>query len=154
MSGGYVPAESHYPTMSTAELSLLDVRALAGDDTVLFCWATFPLLPDALEVIRAWGFKYKTAFVWDKGRPNFGNYHDASAELLIVATRGSGVPEIDERMRQIQTWPHPGEHSRKPEEARQMIDKLYPNGPRIELFRRGEAPAGWDVWGNEAADAA
>lgn len=151
MESGYVPAENHYPTMSVSELEVLDVRALAADDSVLFCWATFPLLPDALEVIRAWGFKYKTAFVWDKQRANFGHYHDASAELLVVATRGSGTPEIDERMKQVQSWAHPGEHSRKPDEARQMIDKLYPNGPRIELFRRGDAPAGWDVWGNEAS---
>lgn len=143
-------AADHYPTMSVAELSTLDVRSLAADDAVLFCWATFPLLPDALEVVRAWGFKYKTAFVWSKGRSNFGHYHTADAELLLVCTRGSGVPDTDKRERQVQSIERTGRHSEKPEEFRQLIDRLYTHGKRIELFRRGEPPAGWEVWGNEA----
>jgi hypothetical protein len=68
-------AADHYPTMSVAELSALAVSALAEGDAVLFCWATSPLLPDALTVIKAWGFTYKTLFVWAKGRSNFGHYH-------------------------------------------------------------------------------
>ena len=142
-------AADHYPTMSVAELSALDVRSIAADDCVLFCWATFPLLPDALEVVRAWGFKYKTAFVWAKGRPNFGHYHDASAELLLVCTRGSATPEADVREAQIQNFAR-GKHSAKPEQFRALIDRLYPHGARIELFRRGAAPDGWKVWGNES----
>jgi N6-adenosine-specific RNA methylase IME4 len=151
---GQTAAADHYPTMSVAELSALDVRSLADTDAVLFCWATFPLLPDALEVVRAWGFKYKTAFVWSKVRPNFGHYHTADAELLLVCTRGSATPDVDKRERQVQEVPREGRHSAKPEHFRALVDRLYPNGRRIELFRRGEAPAGWDVWGNEAkADA-
>lgn len=144
-------AESHYPTMSVAELSALDVRSLAADDCVLFCWATFPLLPDALEVIKAWGFKYKTSFVWAKQRPNLGNYHNASAELLIVATRGSATPDQAEREDQVQLIQRVGRHSEKPEEFRAMVDRLYTQGRRIELFRRGDAPEGWHVWGNEVS---
>ena len=142
-------AKNHYPTMPTAELLALDVKSLAADDAVLFCWATFPLLPDALEVVKAWGFKYKTSFIWDKQRGTFGHYHTAEAELLLVCTRGSCTPDATTRENQVQRWPR-AEHSRKPEEARQMIDRLYVHGPRIELFRRGVAPAGWTVWGNEA----
>lgn len=144
-------AADHYPTMSVAELSALDVRGMAADDAVLFCWATFPLLPDALEVVKAWGFKYKTALVWDKVRPNFGHYHNASAELLLICTRGSGTPEIKQREDQVQVVEREGRHSAKPEHFRSLIDRLYPTGNRIELFRRGAAPGGWSVWGNEAA---
>jgi N6-adenosine-specific RNA methylase IME4 len=145
-----IAAETNYPTMSVAELSTLDVKSLAGDDSVLFCWATFPLLEDALTVVKSWGFKYKTAFVWDKVRPNFGNYHNATAELLLVCTRGSGVPETDKREDQVQVVERTGRHSEKPEHFRDMIDRLYPTGNRIELFRRGDVPAGWETWGNEA----
>ena len=143
-------AADHYPTMPTPDICALPVRDLSDADSVLFMWATFPLLPDAIEVVRAWGFTYKTAFVWDKDRPNMGNYHNASAELLIVATRGSCTPEIDKRADQVQVVKREGRHSEKPEHFRQLIDELYPTGPRIELFRRGAVPAGWLTWGNEA----
>ena len=144
-------ADDHYPTMSVPELCALDVKALAADDAVLFCWATFPLLPDALEVVRAWGFRYKTSFVWAKGRPNFGHYHNASAELLLVCTRGSCTPDADRREDQVQQVERTGRHSAKPEDFRDLIERLYQHGERVELFRRGEAPDGWTVWGNEVA---
>jgi N6-adenosine-specific RNA methylase IME4 len=146
-------ARDHYPTMSMADLRALDVPALAADDCVLFCWATFPLLPDQLEVVKAWGFKYKTAFVWDKGRGTFGHYHTAESELLLVATKGSCTPDADKREKQVQRFER-GAHSAKPEGWRELIDRLYPHGARIELFRRGVAPDGWHVWGNEAQDTA
>jgi N6-adenosine-specific RNA methylase IME4 len=143
-------AEAHYPTMSVEELCALEVKKLAEDNAVLFCWATFPLLPDALTVVRAWGFTYKTAIVWAKERANFGNYHDASAELLLVCVRGSCTPDTDKREKQVQVLKREGRHSEKPEHFRQLVDRLYTNGNRIELFRRGKAPQGWDVFGNEA----
>lgn len=143
-------AEDHYPTMSVDDLCALPIKKLAMSDAVLFCWATFPLLPDALEVIRGWGFKYKTSFVWDKVRPNMGNYHGCQAELLLVCTRGSAVPEMSDREDQVQVVERTGRHSEKPEHFRQLIDRLYPSGKRIELFRRGAAPDGWEVWGNES----
>ena len=143
-------AAAQYPTMPTDEICAMDVKSLAADDAVLFLWGTFPLLPDALQVVSAWGFAYKTAFVWDKQRANMGNYHNACAELLIVATRGSCTPEIDTRPAQIQAVPR-GRHSEKPDHFRELIDGMYPTGPRIELFRRGAALGDWQVWGNEAA---
>lgn len=143
-------AAGQYPTMSKDELCALNVKSLAADDAVLFCWATFPLLPDALEVVKAWGFKYKTAIVWAKGRANLGNYHNASAELLVIATRGSCTPDATSRPDQVQAVKREGRHSEKPEQFRSLIDALYVHGPRIELFRRGAAPEGWIVWGNEA----
>jgi len=146
-------AEHHYPTMSVADICALGVRPLADPDAVLFLWATFPLLPDALEVVKAWGFKYKTALVWSKKRPNFGHYHTADAELLLICTRGSCMPDADKRERQVQEVERTGRHSEKPECFRELIDRQYTNGRRLELFRRGEAPDGWDVWGNEADNA-
>src|SRR5262249_2709634 len=94
--------------------------------------------------------KYKTAFVWAKGRPNFGHYHNASAELLMVCTRGSCTPDAKHLESQVQTIERTGRHSEKPEDFRAMIDRMYPHGKRIELFRRGEAPESWEIWGNEA----
>lgn len=146
---GATAAADHYPTMSVEELCALPVKDLLAPESVLFCWATFPLLPDALTVVSSWGFTYKTAIVWEKDRANFGNYHNATAELLLIATRGSCTPDGAERAGQVQRIAR-GRHSAKPEEFRTLIDTLYRHGPRIELFRRGEAPPGWVVWGNEA----
>jgi len=142
-------AEHHYPTVSLADLKLLDVKKLAAPDSVLFCFATFPLLVDALDLVKSWGFAYKTAFIWDKGKGAFGHYHNAAAELLLIATRGSGTPQTGKREDQVQDFPRE-EHSRKPVAWRELIDRLYPVGSRIELFRRGNAPDGWDVWGAES----
>lgn len=149
--GGYTStaAENNYPTMPIDEICDLPVKRLAAPDSVLFMWATFPLLPEAIQVINAWGFKYKTAFVWDKQRSNVGNYHSASAELLIVSTQGKCTPEIDKLPQQVVSHPS-GKHSAKPEAFRHMIDSMYKTGPRIELFRRGEKVGRWQVWGNEA----
>jgi N6-adenosine-specific RNA methylase IME4 len=143
-------ADDHYPTMSVADLSALPVADLAEPDAVLFCWATFPLLPDALAVVKAWGFAYKTAIVWDKGHGPFGHYHNAAAELLLICIRGSCQPDSDKKVDQVQEVKRPGPHSAKPEEFRQLIDIMY-HGSKIELFRRGAAPDGWAVWGNEVA---
>lgn len=142
-------AAAQYPPMEVDKICELGIRALAQRDAVLAMWATFPLLDDAMRVIPAWGFTYKTAFVWDKLRANVGNYHDASLELLLIAVRGSCPVEIDTRPKQIQAIAR-GRHSAKPEEFRALIDQLWPTGPRVELFRRGDAPAGWTTWGNEA----
>jgi N6-adenosine-specific RNA methylase IME4 len=142
-------AEDYYPTMSLQELCDLDVGGLAADDSVLFCWATAPMLPEALEVIKAWGFTYKTFIAWDKRAGAFGNYHNGRLEPLLLATRGSCLPDADKREDQLQVWPR-GRHSAKPLEIQAMIDRMYPHGPRIELFCRGAPPGGWAAWGNEA----
>lgn len=142
-------AIDHYSTMTFDELKALNIKSLAADDCVLLLWGTFPLLPEALDLLKVWGFEYKQAFVWNKKHGAFGSYHDAEAELLFVATIGSCVPEIDKKEKQIQSFAR-GKHSHKPEEWRALIDKLWPSGPRIELFRRGNVPRGWKTWGAEA----
>lgn len=157
-------AAAQYPTMSTAAIcDFTDdtgrhVSDLAASDAVLFMWATFPLLEDGLDVVKAWGFSYKTAFVWHKQRSNIGNYHTASCELLLIGTRGSCPIEIDTRIQQLQSIAR-SKHSAKPEEFRSIIESLYPSSilqqppfRAVELFRRGDAPVGWVVWGNEAKE--
>jgi len=147
-SGMRHSAAQHYETMPVSAICDMPVNDLAADDAVLFLWATSPLLPEALRVIEAWGFQYKASFVWDKARPNYGNYNAVRHEFLLVAVKGNCVPEIDERLPSIVCLERTGRHSEKPVEFRQMIDRLYPHGPRIELFAR-EKHEGWQAWGNE-----
>lgn len=152
---GYSAAVDHYPTMSISELQALPVNELAQDNAVLFLWATSPLLPDALSLIEAWGFTYKSSFIWDKVRHNVGHYNSVRHELLLIATRGSCTPDVKKLFDSVQVIERTDKHSEKPEEFRQIIDTLYPptGSDRIELFRRGDAPEGWKVWGNESAAA-
>lgn len=153
LTEGYGAAVHHYPTMPLEELQALPVRDIARDDAVLFLWATSPLLPDALSIITAWGFTYKTSFVWDKVKHNFGHYNSVRHEFLLVATRGSCTPDVKKLFDSVQVIERTEKHSEKPEEFRAIIDTLYPPAAecdRIELFRRGNAPEGWSVWGNES----
>lgn len=140
--------------MSLSELSSLGIKDLSTDDAVLFLWATSPLLPDALKLSDAWGFKYKSAFIWDKVKHNMGHYNSVRHELLLICTRGSCTPDVVRLFDSVQSIERTDKHSEKPEEFRVIIDTLYPHGSRIELFRRGAAPEGWAVWGNEAEDSA
>lgn len=142
-------ANSHYPSMTIGELKALAVNDLAADDSVLFLWATCPLLEDALGLCAAWGFKYKAQFVWDKVKHNMGHYNSVRHELLLICTKGSATPEVSKLFDSVQSIERT-EHSRKPEEFREIIDTLYPSGSRIELFCRGLAPDGWAAWGGES----
>ena len=147
-------AEKHYPTMAAQELRALPVEKLADKDAVLFLWSTFPQLEEALELIQAWGFSYKTcAFVWVKLNRRsqslfwgLGNWTRANAELCLMAVKGR-PRRLARNVHQIIISPVE-EHSKKPEEARRRIEALMGDVPRIELFARRVSP-GWDVWGNE-----
>lgn len=140
--------------MQTADICALPVGQLAAPDCSLFLWATFPQLPDAFEVIRAWGFTYKTvAFVWIKHNKisptlywGMGNWTRSNAEICLFATRGR-PKRLDRAVHQVIISPV-REHSRKPDEARARIIRLLGDLPRVELFARQVTP-GWDVWGNE-----
>lgn len=144
---GYGPAEFHYPTMSIEELCLLPVKELAEDNAVLFLWVTSPLLEDAFRVIRAWGFEYKTSFVWDKVKHNMGHYNSVRHEFLLVCVRGSCTPDNMRLYDSVQSIERT-EHSTKPEEFRNIIDDIYQRGSKIELFAR-RTVEGWEAWGNE-----
>lgn len=147
-------AESHYPTMSMEEIENLPVWELADENCALFLWITFPLLKEIWRVVKAWGFTYKTvAFVWIKQNKKadslfwgMGYWTRANAEICILATKGS-PKRYSGRVHQVLIT-HIEEHSKKPEEARNRIEQLMGDVPRVELFARRETP-GWDVWGNE-----
>lgn len=139
-------AEKHYPTMPLDEICALPIPA--EDNAVLFIWVTSPLLEDSFKVINAWGFKYKSSFVWDKVAHNMGHYNSVRHEFLLIATKGSCTPDVKRLFDSVVSIERT-EHSRKPNEFREMISTLYPFGGRLEMFAR-EAPEGWDVWGNMA----
>ena len=144
MLGGAV---KHYPTMSTKDICNLKVKEILEENAVLFLWVTSPLLPDGLEVIKSWGFKYKTSFIWDKVKHNMGHYNSVRHEFLLVATRGSCTPEIKKLFDSVVSEERTI-HSRKPQVFRDIINTIYPSGNRIELFARQKTDS-WDVWGNE-----
>ncbi len=148
LTEAYGPTMFHYPAMTVRQLCDLDVRGLAHENAVLSLWVTSPLLEDAFPIIKAWGFEYKSSFVWDKIRHNMGHYNSVRHELLLICTRGSCLPDVPELIDSVQSIERTT-HSAKPEEFRAIIDKLYPNGRRIELFARAEAE-GWERWGNQA----
>ena len=152
--GGQGVAENHYPTMNINDICALPVADLAAKDSALFLWATFPMLPEALRVIEAWGFKFKTvAFVWLKQNRKaktwfygLGFWTRGNAEVCLLATRGKPKRQ-DNSIHQFIISPLEA-HSKKPDEARDKIVRLMGDLPRVELFAR-QTPPGWDVWGNE-----
>jgi N6-adenosine-specific RNA methylase IME4 len=143
----YGHAESHYPTMSIEEICRLPIRALAEENAVLFLWVTAPLLMEANAVIEAWGFRYKTNLVWDKQQHNFGYYLSMRHEHLLIATRGSCLPDLDDLLPSIQAIPRSSRHSEKPEAFRKLIERLYRYGNYLELFARKQTE-GWTAWGD------
>ena len=143
----YGHAERHYPTMSIEELCNLDVPDIVEDDSVLFLWTTSPLLEDSFRVIRAWGYNYKTSFIWNKIKHNFGYYNSVRHELLLVCTKGSCLPDNSKLFNSVQSIERK-EHSEKPEEFREIIETLYTKGKKIELFSRKQTE-GWSSWGNQ-----
>jgi N6-adenosine-specific RNA methylase IME4 len=134
-----------YPLMSDEEICALDVPA--AKDAVLYLWATSPLLPSALRVMEAWGFKYKSQAVWDKMRLGIGFWFRGQHEILLVGVRGNvSPPPVHARISSVIQCPS-GRHSTKPEVVRDKIAEWFP-GPRLEMFSRLKRP-GWDVFGNQ-----
>jgi N6-adenosine-specific RNA methylase IME4 len=146
---------SQYQTMTIEEIKTLGVGNVADKKCVLFMWATMPNLNVAFDVIKAWGFIYKTcAYTWVKLNPlgvgiysGMGHWTNGNAELCLLATKGEWPKRVVKNSKQIQMWPR-GKHSAKPPEIRQEITRFMGNIPRIELFARQETE-GWDCWGNE-----
>ena len=139
--------------MSLEDICALPVEQHVEADAALFLWTTSPMLMDAGCVIEAWGFCYKTSFVWDKVRHNLGFYNSVRHEFLLVATRGSCTPDVKKLFGSVQVIEKSDQHSEKPEEFRGIIEALYPHGAKVELFARKQSK-GWTAWGNQAAGAA
>lgn len=146
-------ANQHYPTMTVDEVAALPVGSLASDHCALAMWVTDPLLDRALDVMKHWGFRFTTVlFTWTKEKPSgaehigTGYYTRANPEMCLLGMIGS-VPVLDRGVRQ---WRHAPvrEHSRKPDEFADDLDRLFGDVPRVELFARRRR-AGWDSWGNQ-----
>lgn len=166
--------ENHYPTSSLEELQRRRVADIAASDSVLFLWATVPMLAEAFCVLDAWGFasftrysstgflapvkhsaRYVSSAAWIKYHPGtgigLGHWFRVDHEILLVATRGDPpAPTHGEQLRSVIDEPASRVHSEKPELVAEMIDRFWPTLPKIELNRRGAARPGWEAWGNEA----
>lgn len=140
--------ENLFPTMSVDTFCRLPVPRQAPEDTVLYLWMTSPFLPEALTVISAWCFTYKTCAVWVKDRLGMGYFFRQRQELLLLATRGSmPTPRPGVRPDSVIVAPRK-QHSKKPDETVALNDRMYPRLLKVELFAR-EARKGWTAWGNE-----
>jgi N6-adenosine-specific RNA methylase IME4 len=148
---------NRYPTLTLKEICEIPIQLAASEASHLYLWVPNALLPEGLEVMKTWGFKYKTNIIWHKirkdGGPDgrgVGFYFRNTTEILLFGIRGSlrtlapGRSQVNiiKSMKQ--------EHSRKPEEVFEIIEKCSP-GPYLELFARGSRP-GWVLWGNQADD--
>lgn len=145
--------ENHYDTMKLKDICELPVQSISAIDCCLFMWAVMPQLPEALKVMDAWGFQYKTcAFSWMKQNKKsaglftgLGYWTRANSEICLLGTRGK-PKRLNRDVKQAILSPL-REHSRKPDEIRGRIERLV-SGPYIELFGRTTYP-GWDVWGKD-----
>ena len=143
-------ADTKYPTLTMDELFGLPVKDIMDKDSVLFLWATVPLMPEAFQLMASWGFKYKTMLTWRKIMSlGMGYWFRGQCEHLLMGTKGKVKAFRLQECNFIQT--KVGKHSQKPEEFRQLIERATAKMPltnRIELFAR-QKTEGWDVWGNE-----
>jgi N6-adenosine-specific RNA methylase IME4 len=140
-------AENHYRTMSLDAIRNQPVKDLAADCAHLHLWTTNAFLRAAIDVIRAWGFRYKSCLVWAKPQIGMGNYWRVSHEFLLLGVRGK-LPFRDHTCRSWLMRPRTV-HSRKPFAFRELIERVSP-GPYLELYGREELPnSGWTVYGNQ-----
>lgn len=150
-------ATNHYPVMPLKDICELPIKDITDRDCALFLWACNPLLPQAMTLIKEWGFEYKTVFkVWTKRSKN-GNpvcapgwWSRGSTELLLVGTKGSPLKNKTTNSERQEYASIRGAHSEKPDEIRQAVSDFLsvPEGSRLELFGR-KTVVGWDVWGLE-----
>lgn len=147
--------EKHYPTLTLPEI--IGYRDNLGtlitdkfaDNCILFLWATAPKLNEALELIGAWGFTYKTNLIWAKDKMGLGWYCRNQHELLLIAEKGEmPLPLPANRPKSIISAPRT-KHSKKPRKIYRLIERAYPGSQYLELFGRDNNRKKWTVWGNE-----
>jgi N6-adenosine-specific RNA methylase IME4/ParB-like chromosome segregation protein Spo0J len=139
---------NHYPIMSLDQIKALPLAKLAFMNSVLFLWTTVPLLRTTFEVLDAWNFEYKSGLVWDKEFPGMGYWVRGQHELLLLATKGNPPLPATENVPASVIRERRREHSRKPEASYALIERMFPDLPKLELFARQARP-GWEVWGNQ-----
>ena len=138
-------AAKHYATLPVEAIGALPVRHLAAPQAHLHLWVTNAFLFEARQILEAWGFVYKSTFVWVKPHLGTGHYWRSSHEMLLLGVRG-GLTAQHPNLRSWLEAPR-GRHSEKPDRVRDLVEQLSP-GPYLELFGRAAVP-GWTVWGNE-----
>lgn len=148
----YTPAvenrkiENHYPTMALVDIKNLNIPS--EKNSVLFLWATTGKLPECLDVMKAWGFEYKSSLIWDKVTMGMGYWFRGQHEFLLVGTKGKFSPPAQPlRIRSVYKETRT-KHSKKPNKIAELIESWYPDYSKIELFAR-DKKEGWDVFGNE-----
>ena len=153
MAGHSLGAAFQYQLQPMQWIKDLQVQSIAARDSTLFMWVPSPLLVDGLEVMKAWGFKFKTvAFVWSKVTKhgldvaNMGRWTMGNVEIVLLGTRGKPQREV-KNVRQL-VRAERTVHSHKPDVVRERIVTLMGDVPRIELFCRGQVE-GWDAFGNQ-----
>jgi N6-adenosine-specific RNA methylase IME4 len=147
---------NRYETMTLADICALPVADVAKEPAHLYMWVPNALLPEGLEVMKAWGFNYKSNIIWHKIRKDGGSdgrgvgfYFRNVTEVLLFGTRGKGARTLAPGRRQVNMMEtRKREHSRKPDEQYDLIEACS-RGPFLELFARGTRP-GWTYWGNQA----
>ena len=140
--------ENQYPTMALEDICALPIADLVTDEAILFMWTTGPKLEESLQVLNAWGFSYRTCAVWDKQKIGMGYYFRQQTEHILVGVRGSMItPGESDRPSSLISAPR-GKHSEKPKVVHAVIERMYPDLPKLELFCRSPRD-GWDSWGNE-----
>jgi N6-adenosine-specific RNA methylase IME4 len=137
---------NHYSGMTVDELCALPVSQIAADDAHLHLWTTNAFLFDCQRIMEAWGFEYRSTFIWAKPQMGIGNYWRNSHEMMLTGVRGDAKRFNDHSMK---SWviADRGAHSAKPEQVRQMIERAS-NGPYLEMFAR-RITTGWAAWGNQ-----
>jgi len=144
-------AQKHYNTMSLREI--MDLSIPAKKNSMLFLWSTSPLLPEALQVMKAWNFKYKTSMMWEKMVQGLGHYARIAHEFILIGKRGKfPCPAPSNRFYSVIKEKRT-KHYKKPD-LNSLIDKMYPDPDlrKIELFAREAARPGWTYWGEEVKE--
>lgn len=140
--------ENHYPTLSLEQIKKLQIPS-AGK-AVLFLWTTAPKLEQAFEVLKAWGFEYKTHAIWDKEIIGMGYWFRGRHELLLIGVKGKFSPPLPKNRFSSVIRSKRQAHSKKPEIIYSMIEQMYPQSKYLELFARNQRK-GWTSWGNQLA---
>ncbi len=138
---------NHYPTMGEHKIVMLPPPAAA--DCVLFLWTTGEHHAQAMRLIEAWGFAYKSQIIWRKPKISTGYWVRTRHETLLIATKGSPVAPAPGEQPESVVDADVGEHSEKPDVFDELVERLWPNTPKLEMYARRARP-GWDVWGAEA----
>lgn len=141
--------ENQYPTMQLEAIKKLQIPT--DKNCVLFLWTTAPKLDESLEVLKAWGFTYRTCLIWDKEVIGMGYWFRNQHELLLVGLKGKvSPPPTSQRVSSVFKQKRQ-QHSKKPDKIRELIASWYPNEKKLELFAR-QTTEGWDVWGDEVEE--